>query len=322
MILIVGGAGYIGSHVNKFLNKNGFKTVVFDNLVYGDRDFVKWGEFVLGDLADKDQIRLCFKKYQIDAVMHFSAFAYVGESVADPARYYLNNVSNTLNLLEVMRESNVRYFIFSSTCATYGVPTEIPITEDHPQKPVNPYGRSKLMIEQILKDYDKAYGIRYVNLRYFNAAGADPEGEIGERHDPETHLIPLAVYAALGINDDIKIFGTDYHTKDGTCIRDYIHVTDLSDAHVKALQYLMDKDTSNSFNLGNGVGHSVREIINAVKRISKKNIKVTESGRREGDPPVLISNYKKATEVLDWTPQYADIDTIVETAYRWHLKNS
>ncbi len=321
MILIVGGAGYIGSHVNKFLNKNGFKTVVFDNLVYGNRDFVKWGEFILGDLADKDQIRLCFKKYQIDAVMHFSAFAYVGESVVDPARYYLNNVSNTLNLLEVMRESNTRYFIFSSTCATYGIPREIPIIEDHPQKPVNPYGRSKLMIEQILEDYDKAYGIRHVNLRYFNAAGADPEGEIGERHDPETHLIPLAVYAALGINDDIKIFGTDYPTKDGTCIRDYIHVTDLSDAHVKALQYLMDKDTSNSFNLGNGVGHSVREIIIAVKRISKNNFRVTESGRREGDPPVLISNYKKAIEVLGWTPQYADIDTIVETAYRWHFKN-
>lgn len=321
MILVVGGAGYIGSHVNKFLNKNGFKTVVFDNLVYGNRDFVKWGEFVLGDLADKDQIRLCFKKYQIDAVMHFSAFAYVGESVVDPARYYLNNVSNTLNLLEVMRESNTRYFIFSSTCATYGIPCEIPIIEDHPQKPVNPYGRSKLMIEQILEDYDKAYGIRHVNLRYFNAAGADPEGEIGERHDPETHLIPLAVYAALGINDDIKLFGTDYPTKDGTCIRDYIHVTDLSDAHVKALQYLMDKDTSNSFNLGNGVGHSVREIINAVKRISKKDFRVIESGRREGDPPVLISNYKKAIEVLGWTPRYADIDTIVETAYRWHLEN-
>jgi UDP-glucose 4-epimerase len=321
MILIIGGAGYIGSHVNKFLNKNGFKTVVFDNLVYGNRDFVKWGEFVLGDLADKDQIRLCFKKYQIDAVMHFSAFAYVGESVVDPARYYLNNVSNTLNLLEVMRESNARYFIFSSTCATYGIPREIPIIEDHPQKPVNPYGRSKLMIEQILEDYDKAYGMRHVNLRYFNAAGADPECEIGERHDPETHLIPLAVYAALGINDDIKIFGTDYPTKDGTCIRDYIHVTDLSDAHVKALKYLMDKDTSNSFNLGNGVGHSVREIINAVKRISKKKFTVTESGKREGDPPVLISNYKKATEVLSWTPQYADIDSIVETAYKWHLNN-
>ena len=322
MILIVGGAGYIGSHVNKLLTKNAFKTVVFDNLVYGHRDSVKWGEFVLGDLADRDQIRLCFRKYPIEAVMHFSAFAYVGESVVHPARYYLNNVANTLNLLEVMRESNVRYFIFSSTCATYGIPEEIPIREDHPQRPVNPYGKSKLMIEDILEDYDKAYGIRHVNLRYFNAAGADPEGEIGERHDPETHLIPLAIYSALGVRDDIKIFGTDYPTKDGTCIRDYIHVTDLSDAHIKALEYVRDKDMSNSFNLGNGIGHSVREIIDAVKRISGKDFKVIESERREGDPPVLISNYKKAVEILDWRPQYADIDTIVETAYRWHSKNT
>ena len=322
MILIVGGAGYIGSHVNKLLAKNSFKTVVFDNLVYGHREAVQWGEFVLGDLADRDQIRLCFRKYPIEAVMHFSAFAYVGESVVHPARYYMNNVANTLNLLEAMREANVRYFIFSSTCATYGVPQEIPIIEDHPQRPVNPYGRSKLMIENILEDYDKAYGIRHVNLRYFNAAGADPEGKIGERHSPETHLIPLAVYAALGINNDIRIFGTDYPTKDGTCIRDYIHVTDLSDAHIKALEYVKDKDMSNSFNLGNGIGHSVREIIDAVKRISGNDIRVIESERREGDPPVLISNYKKAVDILDWRPQYADIDTIVETAYRWHSKNT
>lgn len=322
MILIVGGAGYIGSHVNKLLNKSGCKTVVFDNLVCGHRDAVKWGEFELGDLADRDQIRRCFRKYPIEAVMHFSAFAYVGESVIHPAKYYLNNVANTLNLLECMRESNVRYFIFSSTCATYGVPEEVPIGEEHPQRPVNPYGRSKLMVEDILEDYDKAYGIRHVNLRYFNAAGADPEGEIGERHDPETHLIPLAVYAALGINNDIRIFGTDYPTKDGTCIRDYIHVNDLSDAHIRALQYLRDKDMSNSFNLGNGTGHSVREIIDTVKRVSGKDFKVIEAERREGDPPVLISNYKKAVDVLDWRPQYADIDTIVETAYRWHSKNT
>jgi UDP-glucose 4-epimerase len=322
MILIVGGAGYIGSHVNKLLAKNSFKTVVFDNLVYGHRDAVKWGEFVLGDLADREQLGLCFRKYPIEAVMHFSAFAYVGESVVHPARYYMNNVANTLNLLEAMREANVRYFIFSSTCATYGVPQEIPIIEDHPQRPVNPYGRSKLMIENILEDYDKAYGIRHVNLRYFNAAGADPEGKIGERHSPETHLIPLAVYAALGINNDIRIFGNDYPTKDGTCIRDYIHVTDLSDAHIKALEYVKDKDMSNSFNLGNGIGHSVREIIDAVKRISGKDFKVIESVRREGDPPVLISNYKKAVEILDWRPHYADIDTIVDTAYRWHSKNT
>jgi len=323
MILIVGGAGYIGSHMNKFLNKSGYRTVVFDNLVYGSREFVKWGEFVLGDLANKDQIRLCFRKYPIEAIMHFSAFAYVGESVTDPARYYLNNVANTLNLLEVMREErNVRYFIFSSSCATYGIPEGIPITEDNPQKPVNPYGRSKLMIEEILKDYDKAYGIKHVNLRYFNAAGADPEGDIGERHNPETHLIPLTIYAALGINRDVKIFGTDYSTRDGTCIRDYIHVTDLADAHVKAMEYLRTREESDSFNLGNGNGYSVREIIDMVKTISRKDFEVIEAERREGDPPVLVGSSKKAMEVLGWRPQYADIETIVETAYRWHSRTA
>jgi UDP-glucose 4-epimerase len=323
MILIVGGAGYIGSHMNKLLNRRGYRTVVFDSLVYGSREFVKWGEFVLGDLADKDQIRLCFRKYPIDAVMHFSAFAYVGQSVADPARYYLNNVANTLNLLEAMREEGaVRHFIFSSSCATYGVPEGIPITEDHPQKPVNPYGRSKLMIEEILKDYDKAYGIKHVSLRYFNAAGADPEGDVGERHNPETHLIPLTIYAALGINEDVKIFGTDYSTRDGTCIRDYIHVMDLADAHVRAMEYLKTMEESDSFNLGNGNGYSVREIIETVKRISKKDFEVIEAERREGDPPVLVGSSKKAMEILGWKPQYADIETIVETAYRWHSKTT
>jgi UDP-glucose 4-epimerase len=321
MILLVGGAGYIGSHMNKLLNKRGYRTVVFDNLVYGSREFVKWGEFVLGDLADKDQIRLCFRKYSIDAVMHFSAFAYVSESVADPARYYLNNVANTLNLLEVMREEGeVRHFIFSSSCATYGIPEEIPITENHPQKPVNPYGRSKLMIEEILKDYDKAYGMKHVSLRYFNAAGADAEGDIGERHNPETHLIPLTIYAALGINEDVKIFGTDYSTRDGTCIRDYIHVTDLADAHVRAMEYLKTREESDSFNLGNGNGYSVKEIIETVRRISKKDFEVIEAERRDGDPPVLVGSSRKAMETLGWRPQYADIETIVETAYRWHSK--
>ena len=321
MILVVGGAGYIGSHVTKLLNRSGFKTVVFDNLVRGHREFVLRGEFVLGDLADRDQIRFCFKKYPVEAVMHFSAFAYVGESVIHPAKYYLNNVANTLNLLEVMKECHVRYFIFSSTCAVYGIPGEIPIVEDHPKNPVNPYGRSKLMIEEILKDYDRAYGIKHINLRYFNAAGADPECEIGERHNPETHLIPLVIYAALGINDHVKVFGTDYPTKDGTCIRDYIHVNDLAHAHIRSLEYLMEKDASNSFNLGNGNGYSVREIIQTIKRISKKDFKVIESDRRPGDPHVLISNYQKAVDILGWGPQYVDIDSIVETAFRWHSKN-
>ena len=323
MILIVGGAGYIGSHMNKLLTANGYRTVVFDNLVYGSREFVKWGEFVLGDLADRDQIRLCFRKYPIDTVMHFSAFACVGESVNDPARYYLNNVANTLNLMEVMREDGgVRDFIFSSSCATYGIPGQVPITEDHPQRPVNPYGRSKLMIEQILKDYNRAYGMRHVNLRYFNAAGADPEGDIGERHDPETHLIPLTVYAALGINENVRIFGTDYSTRDGTCIRDYIHVMDLADAHVKAMEYLKAGGESDSFNLGNGSGYSVREIIETVRSISGRDFKVIEAERRQGDPPVLVGSSGKAAKVLGWKPRYADIETIVETAYRWHSKNT
>lgn len=318
MILIAGGAGYIGSHTNKLLNERGYRTVVFDNLVYGHREFVRWGEFFKGDLSNPVEIRECFRKYPVHAVMHFSAFAYVGESVENPSKYYFNNVVNTLNLLEVMREFGVRYFIFSSTCAVYGIPEQVPINEEAPKRPVNPYGKTKLMIEQILEDYDRAYGIKHINLRYFNAAGADPEAEIGEWHEPETHLIPLTIYAALGAKEDIKIFGTDYPTKDGTCIRDYIHVMDLAEAHIKALEYLVRHDRSDAFNLGNGEGYSVREIIESVRRISKKDFRVTEVGRRPGDPPVLISDSKKARELLGWEPRYRDIDSIVETAWRWH----
>ena len=240
MILIVGGAGYIGSHVNKMLNLHGFETVVFDNLSYGHRDFVKWGVFEEGDLGEINDLRRVFQKYPITAVMQFAAFTYVGESVEDPQKYYLNNLCNTLNLLEVMLEEKVNYFVFSSTCATYGDPVEIPITEDHPQNPISPYGKGKYMVEQVLEDYSKAYNLRYASLRYFNAAGADPDGEIGELHDPETHLIPLILDVALGNREDIKIFGTDYPTADGTCIRDYIHVLDLADAHIKALEYIQE----------------------------------------------------------------------------------
>ncbi|MGE5893483.1 MAG: UDP-glucose 4-epimerase GalE [bacterium] len=318
MILIVGGAGYIGSHINKLLHQRGHETVVFDNLVYGHRSFAKWGEFVLGDLADREQIRLCFRRYPIEAVMHFSSFAYVGESVADPAKYYLNNVANTLNLLEAIRESNVKMFIFSSSCAVYGVPREVPIPEVHPRQPVNPYGRTKAMVEDILIDYDLAYGIKHINLRYFNAAGADPEGELGELHDPETHLIPLAIFAALGRREDIKMFGTDYPTEDGTCIRDYIHVSDLADAHILALEHLKKTLTSDSFNLGNGNGHSVREVVDTVKRVSGKDFRVTEARRREGDPPVLVGSSEKARDVLGWVPRYQDLRSIVETAWKWH----
>ncbi len=321
MILVVGGAGYIGSHVTKLLNRRGFETVVFDNLARGHREFVKWGEFFFGDLSDRDQIKRCFEKYPIEIVMHFSAFAYVGESVTNPARYYLNNVAYTLNLLEVMRDFHVRHFIFSSTCAVYGIPYEIPIAENHVKNPVNPYGRSKLMIEDILKDYDQAYGIRHVNLRYFNAAGADPEGEIGEWHEPETHLIPLAIFAALGITDHVKVFGTDYPTADGTCIRDYIHVMDLADAHIQAIGYLKATDASSCLNLGNGTGHSVKEVLDTVKTISGRDFRIIESDRRPGDPPVLVSSYRKAADTLGWQPKIGDIELIIKTAYAWHSKN-
>ncbi|MEW5745718.1 MAG: UDP-glucose 4-epimerase GalE [Nitrospirota bacterium] len=318
MILIAGGAGYIGSHTNKLLNKKGYKTIVFDNLIYGHREFVKWGEFVLGDLADKDQIRCCFEKFPVKAVLHFSAYAYVGESVTDPAKYYHNNVSNTLNLLAVMREYNVKYFIFSSTCATYGMPTQIPIREDHPQNPVNPYGKSKLMVEEILKDYDRAYGIKHIILRYFNAAGADTEGELGEWHEPETHLIPLILDAAAGRSAEIKIFGTDYDTPDGTCIRDYIHVTDLAGAHILALEYLINNSKSDVFNLGNGSGFSVREVIEAAREVTGKKINAVECQRRVGDPHILIGSSKKIRETLKWKPDYDSLSAIIETAWRWH----
>ena len=235
-VLIVGGAGYVGSHANKALCKGGYKTVVFDNLSRGHKEFVKWGKFFNGDLSDRKRLKACFRKYRIKAVMHFSAFAYVGESVKEPAKYYINNVANTLNLLEIMREHGVKYFIFSSTAATYGEPDKIPINEKHSQNPINPYGRTKKIIEDILKDYSNAYGLKYVALRYFNAAGADSDTEIGELHNPETHLIPLIFDAAMGKRKSIKIFGTNYKTPDGSCIRDYIHVSDLADAHIKALR--------------------------------------------------------------------------------------
>ncbi|GAB4031113.1 MAG: UDP-glucose 4-epimerase GalE [Elusimicrobiota bacterium] len=322
MILIVGGAGYIGSHTNKYLSLKGEKTLVLDNLVYGHREFVKWGKFLHGDLADKAFLKRVFTENKIEAVMHFSAYAYVGESVKDPAKYYRNNVVNAINLLEAMRESGVNNFIFSSTCATYGNPVEIPITEKHTQNPVNPYGRTKLIIEQVLSDYSSAYGMKYVNLRYFNAAGADPDGEIGEWHNPETHLIPLAIDAALGKRDSLTVFGSDYPTKDGTCVRDYIHVNDLAQAHCLALNYLIDGGGSDSFNLGNGSGFSVREIISVVEKVSGRKIKVVEGSRREGDPPVLIGSSARISSKLGWKPSFNDIKTIVETAYKYRCQAS
>ncbi len=320
MILIVGGAGYIGAHINKQLTFNGYKTIVFDNLSYGHEDFVKWGNFERGDLGNINEIRSVFKKYPITAVMHFAAFTYVGESVEDPQKYYRNNVCNTMNLLQVMLEFDVKMMVFSSTCATYGDPVEIPITEQHPQNPISPYGRGKLMVENILSDYSRAYNLHYVSLRYFNAAGADPNSEIGELHDPETHLIPLILDAASGKRQDIRIFGTDYNTPDGTCIRDYIHVTDLADAHLKALQYLENGGKSNYFNLGNGNGFSVREVIEKSREITGKEIKAVEDKRRQGDPPVLVGSSDKIRKILRWEPKYDDLSLIIKTAWKWHEK--
>jgi len=319
-ILILGGAGYIGSHVNKELSKKGYYTLVFDNLVNGHKEFIKWGDFIQGDLENIEELRSLFKKHSIKAVMHFAGFAYVGESVVDPQKYYLNNLQSTLNILQVMLENNIKYIIFSSSCATYGNPLKIPIEENHPQNPINPYGQTKLMIEQILKDYSKSYGLKYVSLRYFNAAGADIDCEIGEWHEPETHLIPIALDTAIGKREGVKIFGTDYDTKDGTCIRDYIHVTDLADAHILALEYLMDGGESEIFNLGNGNGFSVKEVIEKVMKITGHNIKIYPEKRRVGDPPVLIGSSKKAREILLWTPKYDNIEYIIETAWSWHKR--
>jgi len=318
MILLVGGAGYIGSHINKRLAQKGHGTVVFDNLSTGHRELVRWGTFVRADLADPGQIDACLESFPIKAVMHLCAFAYVEESVREPAKYYRNNVAHTLNLLDSMRKHEIRFLIFSSSCSTYGMPTTLPIAESHPQNPVNPYGRSKRFIEEVLGDYDRAYGLPHIILRYFNAAGADPEGEVGEWHEPETHLIPRAIFAALGKESAIPIYGTDYPTPDGTCIRDYVHVWDLAEAHVLALERLLAVGKSESFNLGNDSGKSVRDVIRTVEVVSGQQIRVEEMKRREGDPPVLISSSARARKILCWQPAHSGLSAIVESAWRWH----
>ena len=319
-ILITGGAGYIGSHCCKELSKKGFQPITIDNLVYGHENFVRWGEFFQGDVGSAADLKKCLAQYKIDAVMHFAAYAYVGESVENPIKYYENNLRNTIQLLHAVLDHNIKYFVFSSTCATYGHPQKTPIDEDHPLDPINPYGKTKRMIEEMLQDYQNAYGLKYINLRYFNAAGADPDAEVGEDHDPETHLIPLVLDAAMGKRDAIKVFGTDYETPDGTCVRDYIHVTDLAQAHILALQRLIDGAGSSSYNLGNGRGYSVLEVIERARQISGKNITVENSDRRPGDPPVLIASNAKAIKELGWQPRYADIDDIIGTAWEWHQK--
>ncbi|MBL7995655.1 UDP-glucose 4-epimerase GalE [bacterium] len=317
-ILVTGGAGYIGSHAVRQLKKAGHSTVVLDNLVYGHKEFVDSNELITGDLSDKHLLTKIFSKNKIAAVMHFAAYALVGESVANPSKYYQNNVACTLNLLDAMIEHDVKKIIFSSTCATYGEPVEIPIGENHPQSPINPYGRTKLAVETILRDYDTAYELKSVCLRYFNAAGADPDGGIGEDHDPETHLIPLVLDAALQIRPAITVFGHDYPTEDGTCIRDYIHVTDLADAHLLALTYLSKTNKSDVFNLGNGNGFSVDQVIETAKTITGRAIPVTRGARRAGDPAVLIGSSEKARRVLGWKPKFNSLDQIVSTAWNWH----
>jgi UDP-glucose-4-epimerase GalE len=319
-ILVIGGAGYIGSHACKTLLQGGITPVVYDNLVYGHEDFVKWGPFERGDILDYDRLLEVMKQYRPEAVFHFAAFAYVGESVTNPEKYYRNNVFGSLNVVAAMRDAEINNLIFSSTCATYGVPQEIPMTESHPQFPINSYGRSKFFVEGILKDFATAHGLKSVALRYFNAAGADPEGEIGEDHNPETHLIPIALDVALGKRKEISIFGTDYDTPDGTCVRDYIHVADLADAHIRAYEYLQKGGGNAAFNLGNGNGFSVREVINSVERVTGNKIPVVEEKRRAGDPPTLIGSAEKAKKELGWSPKYSSLDTIVEHAWKWHQK--
>lgn len=321
-VLVVGGAGYIGSHMVKMLLGAGHEVITLDNLSSGHRDAVLGGTFVEGDLADTQGLHQVFEQYQPEAVMHFASYIQVGESVRKPDIYYRNNVTNTLNLLDVMLEFEVKKFIFSSTAAVFGEPDYVPIDEAHPNRPLNPYGRSKWMIEQVLADYDKAFDLRSVCLRYFNAAGADPEGQLGERHDPETHLIPLILQAASGRRDNIQVFGRDYDTPDGTCIRDYVHIVDLCSAHLAALEYLTKGGSSDRFNLGNGSGFSVQEVIDAVQKVSGKQVTVINGPRREGDPARLVADAKRARSILAWQPTYTALDTIVSHAWQWERKQS
>lgn len=318
VIIVTGGAGYIGSHACKALAGFGYTPISYDNLVSGHRWAVKWGPLEEGDVADRARLNEVIAKYQPKAVMHFAAYAYVGESVQNPSKYYRNNVAGTLTLLEAMRDQSIAKLIFSSTCATYGTPDSVPIQEDDPQHPINPYGASKLMIERMLQDFEVAHGLRSISLRYFNAAGADPEGEIGEAHNPETHLIPLVLDAAAGKRSAITVFGDDYDTPDGTCIRDYIHVSDLAEAHVLALKALENGAKTTAYNLGNGLGYSVREVIDSVARVTGGQVPYTVGPRRAGDPAALVGDATRAMQELGWRPRLHDIDTMVDTAWRWH----
>ncbi|KPK68055.1 MAG: UDP-galactose-4-epimerase [Acidithiobacillales bacterium SM23_46] len=316
-MLVVGGAGYIGSHMVKMLSRAGNDVVTIDNLSEGYRDAVKYGQFVLGDLADRAALDALFRANHFDGVMHFASFIQAGESVIDPGKYFRNNVANTQNLLDAMVEHRVHHFIFSSTAAIYGEPQYVPIDEAHPSRPINPYGRSKLMVEEMLGDYDRAHDLKSVCLRYFNAAGADPDGELGERHDPESHLIPLVLQAASGRRDSITIFGTDYDTPDGTCIRDYIHVQDLCTAHLLALEHLSKNSRSDTFNLGNGSGFSIREVVNIAREVTGRSIVEVIGKRREGDAARLVADSTRARNELGWIPERHQLEVIIADAWRW-----
>jgi UDP-glucose-4-epimerase GalE len=321
-ILVTGGAGYVGSHACKALAAAGHTPVAYDNLSRGHREFARWGPLVVADIRDGARLDEAFAQHRIDAVMHFAALAYVGESVEQPALYYRNNVGGTLELLEASRRAGVGLMVFSSTCSTYGVPERMPIAEDAEQRPINPYGMSKLVVERVLRDYDAAYGLRSVALRYFNAAGCDPDGEVGEDHDPETHLIPRVLMAADGTLPHVDIFGTDYPTPDGTCLRDYVHVTDLAAGHVQALDYLERGGATTAVNLGTGRGFSVREVIAAAERETGRRIPVREAARRAGDPPVLVADATRARALLGFAPGFTEIEPIVATAWRWHTRST
>ncbi len=320
-VLVVGGAGYIGSHTCLDLANKGYKPVVFDNFSNGHREFVKWGPAEEGDIRDRARLDEVLAKHKPSAILHFAALIEVGESVKDPVSFYENNVIGTLTLLSAAQAAGINAFVFSSTCATYGLPQSVPLDETHRQVPINPYGRTKYIVEQALADYDQYKSLRSVVLRYFNAAGADFEGRIGEWHQPETHAIPLAIDAALGRRQGFKVFGSDYETRDGTCVRDYIHVLDLADAHVRAVQYLLDGGESVALNLGTGTGTTVKELLGAIEDVSRKPFPVEYIGRREGDSHTLVANNDKARDVLGWVPQY-DLSQIIESAWNWHARSN
>ena len=320
-ILVVGGAGYIGSHMCKYLHGKGFKPVVLDNLSLGHRQAVKWGPLYVGELDDQELLTTILTNHDIQAVMHFAAYCYVGESVTEPLKYYQNNVAAPLTLLASLLSHGINKFIFSSSCATYGEPVTTPIVEDQQQQPINPYGRTKLMMENILDDLDRANGLKSVCLRYFNAAGADPDGELGEDHEPETHLLPLVLFEARDQGQKLTLFGDDYPTPDGTCIRDYIHVVDLAQAHYLALQHLLAGGESKKYNLGNGSGYSLLDVIKAATQITGEEIGYSVAERRTGDPAKLVGSAEKVIRELGWEPRYAKLDSILQTAWNWHRNN-